>query len=79
MDEKLSPLDINVVCLPFNQPNDFNQELTTLAEMLGPEEEKRSQDFIHWKQDSLDNLQKEYYESWLNVPYRGVWVSPKPG
>lgn len=35
VDEKLSPLGIKVVCLPFNQQNSFNQELTKLAEMLG--------------------------------------------
>ena len=80
VDEKLSPLGINVVCLPFNQQNDFNQELTTLAEMLGPEEEKRSSEFIRWKQDSLDDLKKKVdsiddasrvrvYGEWSDTPW----------
>jgi len=78
VDEKLSPLGINVVCLPFNQQNTFNQELTNLAQMLGPEEVKRAAEFITWKQRSLDVLKEDVegidakasvYGEWSDTPW----------
>ena len=73
VDQKLSPLGINVVCLPFNQLDMFDKELKTLAEMLGPEEEARAEEFIAWKQGSLDALQSKVEGRDAKVKVYGEW------
>jgi len=78
VDEKLSPLGIKVVCLPFNQQNTFDHDLSILAEMLGPEEEKRAQEFVTWKQGFINNLNDHVkaidpkvrvYGEWSDTPW----------
>lgn len=78
VDEKLSPLGIKIVCLPFNQQNMFDQELTTLAEMLGPNEMKKAEEFIAWKQESIESLKSKVenidpklrvYGEWTDTPW----------
>jgi len=85
VDEKLSPLGIKVVCLPFNQQGMFDQELTTLADILGSEEKARADEFIAWKQGSLDALKSRVdginpkvrvYGEWSDTPwYTGSKIS----
>lgn len=74
VDEKLSPLGIKVVCLPFNQQDMFDQELTTLAEMLGPEEKARADEFIAWKQGSVDALKSRVEGTDARVRVYGEWT-----
>jgi len=73
VDEKLSPLGINVVNLPFNTQDDFNRELMVLAEILGEAEVKRAQDFISWKQSSLDYLENRTEGSSPKIRVYGEW------
>ncbi len=56
----------------------FDKELKTLAEMLGPDEDARAEEFIAWKQGSLDALQSKVegidtkarvYREWSDTPW----------
>jgi len=80
VDEKLTPLGINVVCLPFNQQSAFDGELCTLADILGPEEKERAHEFISWKKSTLESLKKDVdkidassrirvYGEWSDTPW----------
>lgn len=78
VDEKLSPLGIKVICLPFNQQNSFDHDLLILAEMLGPDGEKRAKEFIDWKQSSNNTLKNSVkgispkvrvYGEWSDTPW----------
>jgi len=73
VDEKLSPLGIKVVCLPFNQQNSFDHDLSILAEMLGTEEEKRAQEFVTWKQGSINDLNDRVKAIDPKVSVYGEW------
>jgi iron complex transport system substrate-binding protein len=73
VDEKLSPLGITVVNLPFNTQESFDRELMTLAEMLGSEEEGRAEEFLSWKQSSIDSLRGKTEEIDPRVKVYGEW------
>lgn len=78
VDEKLSNHGIKVVCLPFNLQDKFDDELSTLAEMLGPKEMTRAKEFITWKNSTLDalkikvegiNSKVRVYGEWSDTPW----------
>jgi len=73
VDEKLSPLGITVVDLPFNQQDKFDQEMRTLAKILGPQEEIRGEEFINWKQNYVDAMKKTVEGSASDVRVYGEW------
>ena len=73
VDEKLSPLGIKVVNLPFNSQSGFNRDLRTLAKLLGPGEERRAEEFISWKDGTLARLRNRTEGIGPNVRVYGEW------
>ncbi len=73
VDEKLSPLGIKVVNLPFNTQDDFDRELMVLAEILGDSEVRRAKDFITWKTAQVDSLKNRTQEISPKIEVYGEW------
>jgi iron complex transport system substrate-binding protein len=53
-EEKLNPAGIPFVVLPFNNQNDFEKELKTLACIL--EKEERMDEFLSWRQGYVEQI-----------------------
>ena len=57
LEDRLKPFGISVLRLDFYHPGEFEREVAVLAEVLGPEAERRAKEYLAWNRGARERLE----------------------